>query len=234
MIKVFQLNIQTDNHLHRFIPYLEKENADILCLQEVCEKDVSLIKQSLGFKQSVFQQMSVGLDGSRKIGVAIFTKFDFENVESVFLGKEFFNVTNVSQPMQIDFYLLKIEAAVMGEKYTFATTHFPVTVEGSETPFQNQVCEKFLQVVEKYDNLVVTGDFNAPRGRKVFGLISQLLTDNVPANVTTTIDQNLHRKKGIQFVVDGFFTKDLSVREVDLQDGLSDHMAITGRVAIKK
>lgn len=232
MIKIFNLNIETDKHLHRFVPFLEKGSIDILCLQEVCEKDLDYIKQSLGFKHSVFQQMSVSLGGSRKVGVAIFTKFDFENVETVFLGKENFDITNVSRPIEISFYLLKIQVTILGKKYIFATTHFPVTKEGGETEFQNKVCDNFLKDISKHENLVVTGDFNAPRGRIVFDKISEHLKDNVPSYVSTTIDQNLHRKKGIQFVVDGFFSKNVSVENVILQDGLSDHISILGEVRI--
>jgi hypothetical protein len=50
----------------------------------------------------------------------------------------------------------------------------------------------------------------------------------------TTIDQYLHRKPGIQLVVDGLFsTPEYEVAHVKVKSGISDHMAVIATVSRK-
>jgi hypothetical protein len=47
----------------------------------------------------------------------------------------------------------------------------------------------------------------------------------------TSLDQNLHRVKGLQYMVDGCFSSgDVNVTSVKLCDGVSDHMAVVAIV----
>lgn len=74
---------------------------------------------------------------------------------------------------------------------------------------------------------------NAPRGREIFEKFSEKFTDNVPEEVTTTLDQNIHRVKGLQLVVDGFFSsKNILVQDVKVCDGVSDHKTVLGSIEL--
>jgi exonuclease III len=46
-IKLITLNIEGDRHLDRVIPFLQKENAHVVCLQEVLQSNVELLKKEL-------------------------------------------------------------------------------------------------------------------------------------------------------------------------------------------
>jgi len=48
MVKLIQLNIEGSRHLARVVPFLENEKPDIVCLQELNEKDVPHILDALG------------------------------------------------------------------------------------------------------------------------------------------------------------------------------------------
>ena len=78
------------------------------------------------------------------------------------------------------------------------------------------------------------GDFNAPRGGEVFDQLASHYSDCVPPEITTTIDQELHRAKGLQYVVDSIFSTDqYRLEDVRVQSGVSDHCALIGRVCME-
>jgi hypothetical protein len=80
--------------------------------------------------------------------------------------------------------------------------------------------------------LVLTGDFNTPRGYELFDALAAKYHDNIPTGTPTTIDGTLHKAGPIPFVVDGFFSSpSYTVSEVVLYDHESDHLAVTGTVA---
>ena len=86
-----------------------------------------------------------------------------------------------------------------------------------------------IEFLNPYENLVLVGDSNAPRGYKVFKKMNKIWKDNIPKKYTTSIDNKIHRLgyKNLQYVVDILFTKgSISVKNVRYQDGLSDHYAL--------
>jgi hypothetical protein len=57
------------------------------------------------------------------------------------------------------------------------------------------------------------------------------LIDHLPANVTSTLDPQFHRAKGLEYVVDTIFsTPEYEVTEVRVLNGISDHKGIVARV----
>ena len=72
---------------------------------------------------------------------------------------------------------------------------------------------------------------NAPRGNETFSRLEEKYKDNIPREYKTSIDQNLHKVKGIQFMVDGLFTTPVyKASNVKLVDGISDHMAVVAEI----
>ena len=80
--------------------------------------------------------------------------------------------------------------------------------------------------------MVLTGDFNAPRGGTIFDLLARTWQDCIPQDVTTSIDPVLHRAGALTLMVDGLFTTPhYHATEVQLHTGLSDHQAITASIS---
>ena len=46
-LKLACINIEGDKHLERVKNFLEKEQAEVICLQEVFEKDIESLKSTL-------------------------------------------------------------------------------------------------------------------------------------------------------------------------------------------
>ena len=126
--------------------------------------------------------------------------------------------------------IAKIE--VNSEYYFITNTHLAVTANGEAANYQIKQAENLLSLLGSFSDMIVCGDLNAPRGGEVFNLFKNVYQDNIPAEYETSLDQSLHRVKGLKFVVDHILsTKNYSFTNVVLVDGVSDHMAVVGEVA---
>ncbi len=233
-MKLISLNIELNRHLDLVIPFIQKENPDVVCLQEVLEEDFEKIKKAVGLDgvhKSWFRVSHpnyIELNGKRQ-GVAILAK-NIVSSDFVFYEGSESNI-DISTKNQV---LLSAEVAALdGKKIRVCTTHVHVTNEGEATPYQLEIADLLLKTLEPMGELVLCGDMNAPRGRETFSRISSKYKDNIPAEYVTSIDQNLHRVRGIMLMVDGLFTTpSISASNVRLVDGVSDHMAVIADISI--
>lgn len=242
-MKFISLNIENNKHFERIIPFFRRENPDVVCLQEVLEKDFEFIKKELGF-DGIHQPWSYWNNQKHypeltreKQGVAIFAKNITSFGSNFYIGKEenvlkSFEEYITEKDFQKNRALVWVEIESEDKKtYKFITTQLPVTKEGEVTDFQMEAIDALLSEIESFGEFVLCGDMNAPRGKKSFAKISEKYKDNIPKTYKTSIDQNLHRVKGIQFMVDGLFTTpSYEAKDVRLIDGVSDHMAVVAEI----
>lgn len=114
-----------------------------------------------------------------------------------------------------------------------STTHFTWSEKGLPSYQQLQNLESLLKNLKSYPEIILCGDFNAPRGGVIFNKLSSLYKDNIPDFYTTSIDKNLHYAGEVNLMVDGLFsTKKYKVSDVKLISGVSDHLAITANVIL--
>ena len=124
-----------------------------------------------------------------------------------------------------------------GAVFSVATTHFLWSRGGRLNMYQRASMRKLLRLLEKAGEFVLTGDFNAPRGGEIFGMLATKYKDNVPSRYKTSIDASLHRAgkehagELADKMVDGLFsTPAYVVSNVELISGVSDHCAIVANV----
>lgn len=241
-MKLVSLNIEGNKHYKRIFPFFEKENPDVLCLQEVLEDDMSFLRDKLEGMKGVFYPFSYTTSKhpsyesmyGKRFGIAIFTKE--EPVSSgycYYWGKEEdsrlpFEVFSKDKEHYENNVLAWVEVAFPnGGTCKVATIHFPVTEKGESTQYQLDVLDALLVKLNDLGEFALCGDFNAPRGNKTFERLAREYKDNIPLSYVTSLDQNLHRVPGLQFMVDGLFTTEkVRAENVALCDGVSDHMAI--------
>jgi endonuclease/exonuclease/phosphatase family metal-dependent hydrolase len=237
MIKLISINIEGTRHLERFIPFLQKEKPDVVCMQEVFESSMDRIKEALSMggefiplaDKRTFAAKN-GLESGGIDGSAIFTHLPHTAVKA-----EFYNDKGElpvwTSPNSQKRAMLLTTVTKDNQNFTIATTHFTWDPMGGVNDEQREDLKRLLEIVKKYDNLILCGDFNAPRGGEIFGELSKHFKDNIPPEITTTIDQKLHKVKGLQLVVDGMFSKgSYSVKNVKVVGGVSDHQAIIAEV----
>ncbi len=245
-MKIATLNCEGTRHLNELIlPWLEREQPDIFCCQEFAEESLEVVARALGAKYHFLPTIKVAnpqdyFDNPVGwYGVALFSKIP----ASVFHDCYYFKTDTVNEPIKkkpnsgwraflwMDVPNNHLAPTFSPEKLRLATTHFTWAAGGGINDEQRRDIVSLSQVLDEVQPDVLCGDFNAPRGGEIFSQLAERYRDNIPASVTTTLDQNLHRVPGLQLVVDGMFSqKNLPIRDVRVVDNVSDHCAVIGEL----
>lgn len=238
--RLITLNIEGNKHFDRFLPVLKNLNPSIVCFQELYEVDCNYLAQELGM--SAYQYLPTvkvekpsdyeNMRPRGNWGIGMMTKLDVKQWETFRYGPDselkVFEQPNDPVPSIIIACLSNGK-----EEYQIASTHFTWSNHGEATDRQRQDFTNLQAILANYPELVLCGDFNAPRGREIFSLFETLFKDNVPAEVTTTIDNDLHyAHKNLQLVVDTIFTTPgYQASNVQILNGVSDHMGIYAEIS---
>jgi exonuclease III len=252
-IKLVSVNLELDRHLENVSNFLEKTKAEVICLQEIFEKDFLFFKEKFEM-HGVFSPMVIldTLDGKKDfLGVAILSKYEIKKTEEFYYTGDRKNIkywdpkvltlTSGSITKEDLILLDQIQSRVFlfaslekkSKEYNFSTTHFTWTPDGKENEFQDRDIRELLSFTTKKDSLILCGDFNVARGdSKIYEILSEEYKDNIPEKYDSSIDPNLHRTKGLKRMVDYIFsTNDYLVENVELVEGVSDHKAVIGEVS---
>lgn len=246
-IKLVSVNIELARHLDLVREFLEKEKPDIACLQEVYETDLTKIAEEFGM-EAVFGQM--GLIGSGEYtkppfvpyGVGILSALPIQSVSRPhYSGNEELAKTHEFNGTSRDdaHPLLCVSIKKGNASFVVGTTHFTWTPGGDPDDLQKRDLKSILGILEKISEIVLVGDFNAPRGRETFDTLAKHYKDNIPEYYSTSIDADMHRDgeklRGKLLMVDGLFTSSqYQCTSVRLQGGVSDHMAIVAEIRINE
>lgn len=239
-LKLIQLNIEIGKHLDVTVPFLEREQPDIVCLQELLEPHVEVFERAVG--KGVYAPMRK-MQGSNE-GAGIFSRHPIVSSATYWYGgnrgevREYDGTSYQHGFDSSSFLLLAAELDTPSGLYKVATTHFPVTEKGAATEYQRTSMEQLLAELAKQGEFVLTGDFNAPRGGEIFSKLAGIYKDNVPPQYKTSIDAKRHRNgkdhaaELADKMVDGVFsTPHYTVTNVRLVDDVSDHCAIVAEVS---
>ncbi len=240
-MKVISLNIEAHKHLDKVIPFLKKEQPDVVNLQEVFKVDAPVLAQALEKDFQFLPMTNVtssnmhNPDPLGEIGnVQLFPAGKATTYSRYYVGHGekylpiFFKDANPNSTWRGVSWIKIVEAGVT---YTLATTHFTWSPKGETTELQLEHFKALSKILDIIGDCILTGDFNAPRGREIFTSLSTRYKDNIPTEVTTTIDGQFHKAGNLEYVVDGFFsTPKYLVRNVQVVGGVSDHKAIITEV----
>lgn len=245
-MKFVSVNIETNLHYDTLFPFLKKENADVICMQEVIEDEFEFLKEKFGmngifkicgYSDSGYERY-VSSEGKR-YGVAIFAKNIIDSGFHYYFGGEDdfhlpFEEYIKDEKNTENYVLIWVDIlADDGKVYKYVTTHFPATKKGESTPHQLEILPPFFEKLDSFKEFVLCGDFNAPRGNETFRRIAEKYKDNIPEHYKTSIDNGIHRDgiQNITLMVDGLFTTlSYNASNVRLVDGVSDHMALVAEI----
>ena len=243
LLKILSCNIESDRHLgKRLLPLFKKENLQLATLQEVLETDLERIAAVLGLEyvfvpMSNLIEKSIHFDSMGKLGLAIFAPKIISHRADYYFGSpeslpKFYPGQIANSMNRI---LLSAKVEVEGKIFNLATTHFTWSGDATIMPEQRRDFKVLGRVLDQFDDLILTGDFNSPRGGAIFDTLAARYQDNIPENVITTIDKNLHKSgKDIRLVVDALFTTPhYLVNDVQVLDNTSDHKAILAKISYR-
>lgn len=235
-IKIISLNIEHDKHIPQVVDFVRRENPDVFLAQEVFKEDLLVLTKSIGLECVAHVPLArINSNGKIKIsGIANFTnKPVVKSVREYYSGHPDFLPLVVS-PAGASKQPRAILASIISEgevDFCLVNTHFTLTPGGKTNMQQRGDLKKMLEILKKFPEHVLCGDFNAPRGKETFDKLAKIYKDNIPINTTTTIDKNFHRAGDLQIVIDGLFTtRGYEAENVRLVRGVSDHLAIVANI----
>jgi endonuclease/exonuclease/phosphatase family metal-dependent hydrolase len=238
-IKLVSLNVEKYKHVDSVLKFLQHADADVICLQELFEPHVAPIARMLNM-QSVFAPttyFSAEPEYPKVLeGMGLFTRLSLTDVrKQLYMGNPdavpIYNDKSDDQS-NVNFSLLTAKVEKENALFQIGTTHFAWSPEGTATDEQRMAMQRLLGLLAQYNEMILCGDFNAPRGREIFQMLADVYKDNIPISYTTSIDPNIHRSGAIEYMVDGLFTTPhYNADNVRLIGGVSDHCAIAADVA---
>lgn len=240
-MKIISLNIEKNRHFDRIIPFLEDYFATgedlVVCLQELYEEDLAMLKEKFNCDGVYFPMSHYVSEVDDSVqGIAILTRLEIQET-NIHPYCEILDELPVwdNEKKIVNGAVIVSQIKGTYNTYTVGTVHFTLTPEGTVTQTQTAHLKTMLRELERYKDLILCGDFNAPRGRATFDTLATIYKDNIPLDVTTTIDGNIHRAGPLPYVVDGFFTTPgYTVTEIEIKDGLSDHKGIIAQISVTK
>jgi endonuclease/exonuclease/phosphatase family metal-dependent hydrolase len=237
-LKLVSLNIQRDKHLDLVLEFFNNVKPDVVTLQEVFENDMVRLQEAMGAHAQVFAPMTRHVQyDSRVMGVAILSRLPLRSHGIRVYGGEPHQLPELDQKNpktwnNKNFCIAYADVEKENDIFRIGTTHLTWTPDGKPTDLQRTHTAAMLAALDGLEEFILTGDFNAPRGGEIWQQLATRYRDNVPANVTSTLDPHLHRVKGLEFVVDGIFsTPGYTVSGVEIVSGVSDHCALVATVS---
>lgn len=243
-LKLITLNIEHGRHLLEFFAFVQREQPDVLCIQEVFAKDVNWIEQKTGYigyfspTLNVLDNHGYPNDPRGIWGQMILVSPMLIDDKSLPICKEYYYVGSrdnpplFETPESLDHVLQVLTVKKASHVFVIGNTHFTWSAEGQPTDLQRDHVRRLLEIITECPEIVLCGDFNAPRGGEIYQRLAQHFRDCVPSEVTSTLDSKFHYSgKKLDYVVDYIFTtKSYVVKNVRVECGVSDHCAVIGVV----
>ncbi|MES2134704.1 MAG: riboflavin kinase [Patescibacteria group bacterium] len=252
-MKLITVNIEGDKHLERVLAFLEREHADVICMQELFVTDAVFFSERLNMQYAYSPMLYAkrkksDLETGEELGIGIFSHTPLTDVKSQNYWSpsdtlEQFDSTDVHTKRKTERHvLLSGNIDIAGELFTIATTHFTWTPNGLPDHYQETDAEALLSLLSRMPEVIVCGDFNIPRGHNnLYKKITTIYKDAIPTSYISSLDLTLHRagKDPIEatnlakFMVDYIFlSKKYEATEVRLEGNISDHMAVIGTIHV--
>lgn len=233
-LKIISLNIEMEHHLDRIIPFFNAQQPDVILLQEVLAQNKEEIEQKTGMLGIYTAQNLFCSDKIQSpIGLFTLSKASIVNHYPIFYkgnNDPLLPMTR-AEPEKMARAILVTEVVKDQQSYWFINTHFTWSPNAKPSAAQHVDLKALLQLLSNVPEFILCGDFNAPRGTAIFDALAARYKDNIPLDVTTTIDKNLHKGGDLAIVVDGIFTTPTYLLEdVHVNSDVSDHYAIVARV----
>ncbi len=242
-MKILQLNIWGGRLGAQVVDLLKKEDADIVCLQEVVSipgsetlfmEDLDEIKSKCGYVYSLFSpQFGFGfMKRKAQFGIVILSKIPFVDTGEVYPGliylddfdllSDDYNVRPL-QHVTVEYHDKRINIL------NHHGYHVPNHKNGDEETMRQ--CKIIVEYMEKFDgSIVLCGDFNlSPNSDSLEQINSVLVNHAKNQGVLTTRNSFTHKTEVCDYI---FTSHDLETSNFKVLDDIaSDHMALVINIA---
>src|SRR5260221_274475 len=172
-MKLISLNCEAQKHLDLIIPFLQQQQPDVFCFQEIFVDDFELLKKTLGMDglhvpiARIVEPNQFGIEPKGLWGVGILSTLPFVAQHSAYYKGDANDIPAYvdGQPNSLNRALAWATVRKDGSEFTVATTHFTWSMGGESTPEQMRDLAVLEGILNTIPEFVLCGDFNAPRGR---------------------------------------------------------------------
>ncbi len=235
-LKIICLNIEMDRHFERILPFFKEQQPDVILLQEVLGKDQELLEKATNmYGIYTIQNIICSEKTEDYLGLLTLSHLPIIKNGHIFYRGDGSKPTRMTEgePEKTARALTMIEVVKDHQTYCILNTHFTWTPNGQPNEDQYQDLQNLLTHLTQIPEFVFCGDFNAPRGTPIFDTLAANYKDNIPAQISTTIDKHHHRCGDLGIVVDGVFTTPgYEITDLQVMDNLSDHCALLTTVNV--
>jgi endonuclease/exonuclease/phosphatase family metal-dependent hydrolase len=251
-IKMIQVNIWKGKFLNELVAFLQKENADIITMQEVTagnenfctDKTVDLfpyLKKTLGMYGALAPRYFIDSQKQSYIGVCVLTKYPIITQNIVWLKKHT-EILIKSQERLKRTQCNVLDVLVKGDKGVFhvLSTHGALTREPVDTPEKIRQAKLLSNYLRKLGDapFLLGGDLNMPPKTQVISLLDEVAHNTSHGStITRTTHPIIHKTAIIKpagLLVDYIFTsKHFNVRAIDTPAvTVSDHLPVRAELEV--
>lgn len=238
-MKILQLNVWGGKLEKQIVDLLNREDADVVCLQEVIDmtghdsflfEDLGEIRSKTGYEYFSFNaQFGYNfMNRKAKSGLVIFSKVPFLETDSLFTRLEYIDDFDIADT---DYNIRSLQRGTLenlGRAVHILNHHghhVPDHKNGNEETMRQ--CKMIVDYVEKLDGpVVLCGDFNLTPESESLELINKVLVNHAKERgVLTTRTPLTHKTEVCDYI---FTSPDLEIKNFQVLDDIaSDHKALT-------
>lgn len=241
-VKIISLNLFEGGLLwDNIVAFLTKENADILCLQEVFNGDTQQPAhlQTVPRLKTLFPDFffyyapeleEIRSDGRGDVGNAILSRWPLQDEKTIFLHGEYQKIVRPLDEKSFSHYPKNMVSAVVevpnSQPLHVLNLHGVWGIDGNDNPERLKMSEIIISKINGKKPLALMGDFNLVPNTDTIARIEQHLTNVFKDELTTTFNMRHKTNPGYATaVVDMFFvTPEVRVLSHECpDDDVSDH-----------
>ncbi|MCL4353152.1 endonuclease/exonuclease/phosphatase family protein [Patescibacteria group bacterium] len=243
-IKIISWNIWKGKNLDRIIDFLERENADIIGLQEVIEKDAvkgginigSFIADKLGYFLTYCKAFTTDRHVPVfDIGNATLSRIKPLKSKCIFLsGIEEYKGDSQTEPR----IAVETQFSIGGKSLTVFNTHLSYSDKLAVSNIRKKQTEKLIGLL-KSQNTILLGDFNAAPESPEVKSIAKILKNADQGSFLPTwsvypADYKGFKVDGLKYRIDHMFMgRGVKIRKFWLgKSGASDHLPLLAETEI--
>ncbi len=243
-MRLVSVNLEGRKHLDSVYAFLEKEDADTICLQEA-PIDTSAFLKERGYRVTFLPLTLMTQEGERfPQGNILASKYrykvDIFHYHQPCDSLPLFDNERVRETNSRGLILAQIE------DFLIATTHFTWVPDGAHAnDYQVKDMKNLFQYLDKQPPHILCGDFNIPRNinRLYKEELVTRYSDAVPEKYKSSLDKNLHRlgnDSNYDFIFESYMVDYLLLKptfkaeNVRLEFGVSDHAGVIANLKKSK
>lgn len=249
-IKIICLNLFEGGLLWENIEqFLKKENADILCFQEVFRgsqhqppnfNSIPRLQKVLPKYDYFFSPESHAFwpAGGVDVGNGIFSRFPIKEKETIFLFGEYVKVDRPKNKNDFSKDPKNMQHAVIeidGKQLHVCNMHGIWGLDGGDNPARLRMSEIMVQAIKGKEPAVLMGDFNLKPNTQTIRNIEKIMTNVFKDELTTSFNMRHKTNPGYATAVVDMFFASSTVKVLSKscpEDDVSDHKPLVVSIEI--